>query len=351
MSLKRPLIPICVFCIDVVVSMVIIVYRDYTNIDWSAYMSEVSGWNQHNFSLVYTELKGDTGPLVYPAAFVYIYNALYYLTNQGVDILTAKVIFLFVYLYTQAAVMGLYYRAQPLFSPYYNWLYVMLSISPRIHSIYLLRFFNDAVAVLMLYISLHLLYVGKGTLRQYLGCIVYSLAVGTKMSILLFAPGIFAIWVRTYPARQVARFIVLCGFVQLLIGAPFLAIDSMAYISKSFELGRVFTQKWSVNYSFLPNYIFIHPYFSLALLFSTVVVMAVFALARWYPRTYVDKTGLRGHGTHKSMGLFLQTVFESNIIGDLIRKVPALSVLCLVFPYFTISSLPLRPHQQKGPSL
>jgi hypothetical protein len=30
----------------------------------------------------YGELKGDTGPLVYPAGFVWIYLALYYITSQ-----------------------------------------------------------------------------------------------------------------------------------------------------------------------------------------------------------------------------------------------------------------------------
>jgi alpha-1,3-mannosyltransferase len=30
----------------------------------------------------YAELKGDTGPLVYPAGFVWIYLALYYITSQ-----------------------------------------------------------------------------------------------------------------------------------------------------------------------------------------------------------------------------------------------------------------------------
>ena len=36
-----------------------------TEIDWVAYMQEVKGFLNGNFN--YMDLKGDTGPLVYPA--------------------------------------------------------------------------------------------------------------------------------------------------------------------------------------------------------------------------------------------------------------------------------------------
>ena len=56
----------------------------------------------------YTLLKGDTGPLVYPAAHVYIYSALYYLTDEGHDIARAQWIFTAVYLASLSVVMGCY---------------------------------------------------------------------------------------------------------------------------------------------------------------------------------------------------------------------------------------------------
>ena len=44
-----------------------------TEIDWKAYMQEVAGVLEFG-EFDYLELKGDTGPLVYPAGFVYIYS-------------------------------------------------------------------------------------------------------------------------------------------------------------------------------------------------------------------------------------------------------------------------------------
>lgn len=49
-----------------------------TEIDWVAYMQEVEGFlgGERN----YLNLRGDTGPLVYPAGFVYAYSVR--LANQ-----------------------------------------------------------------------------------------------------------------------------------------------------------------------------------------------------------------------------------------------------------------------------
>ena len=55
-------------------------------------MQEVKGYLDGERN--YLNLYGDTGPLVYPAGFVYIFSALYWLTNEGADVLTGKNIIL-----------------------------------------------------------------------------------------------------------------------------------------------------------------------------------------------------------------------------------------------------------------
>lgn len=39
---------------------------------------------------------------------------------------------------------------------------------------------------------------------------------------------------------------------QVVVGMPFLALHPVSYLSKAFELGRVFEFKWTVNWAFLP---------------------------------------------------------------------------------------------------
>lgn len=60
----------------------------------------------------YTKIEGGTGPLVYPAAHVWIYNILYDLTNHGKDILLAQKLFAGLYLVNLAIVMTCYRKAK-----------------------------------------------------------------------------------------------------------------------------------------------------------------------------------------------------------------------------------------------
>ena len=60
----------------------------------------------------YTLIKGGTGPLVYPAAHLYTYTALYNVTDEGRNILFAQQIFAVLYMATLALVMGVYWKAK-----------------------------------------------------------------------------------------------------------------------------------------------------------------------------------------------------------------------------------------------
>jgi len=129
----------------------------------------------------YALIKGDTGPLVYPGAHVQIYRLLYYLTNQGQDIRRAQLIFAALYLSTLALVFAVYRRARA--PPY---ILPMLVLSKRLHSIFMLRCFNDCFAVAALWGAIYL-YQCR---RWYLGSVVYSTGLGVKMSLLLVLPAV-----------------------------------------------------------------------------------------------------------------------------------------------------------------
>ena len=230
----------------------IILKVPYTEIDWIAYMEEVDTYESGERD--YLLIRGGTGPLVYPAGFLYLFSCLKRCTDNGTDVRTAQYIFLGFYLLTQAVVLGIYRQclrsSAPSSSPNQVWIWRCamgcLCLSKRIHSIFLLRLFNDGPTMLLLYLSILLF-----NRRQWnLGCVIFSLAVSLKMNVLLFAPGLLLLLLQSSGSlwEVVYRLGFCCALPQLVLGSPFLMTFPVSYLRKAFELDRVFFFKWTVNW-------------------------------------------------------------------------------------------------------
>lgn len=290
---------------EIVVNIFIIHRVSYTEIDWVAYMQEVEG--VVNGTWDYTKLQGDTGPLVYPAGFVYLFLGLYYVTSSGTNIRLAQYIFLVFYIITLMLVFRLFHKSNKL-PPYI--LMLMCCTSYRIHSIFVLRLFNDPVAMMLLYAALNLFADNYWTL----GSLVYSLAVGVKMNILLFAPALLMAYLHCLGLKATVLQLSVCAGVQLLLGAPFLLANPVGYLMRSFDIGRVFLFEWTVNWRFLPEEIFVNRWFHLGLLSLHLTLLALFAYTHWnkYLRNYSKLHELR---LGMACQLLLLPLFVSNLIG------------------------------------
>lgn len=214
--------------------------------------------------------SGDTGPLVYPAGFVYIYTILYYVTQRGENIRIAQYIFVGIYLLQMFLVLKLYSKSRKV-PPYV--LVISAFTSYRVHSIYVLRLFNDPIAILFLYAAINAYLSGRWTL----GSLFLSLGVSVKMNILLFAPAILLLYIVNLGYFGAFKQLAICGIVQVVLGAPFLLTYPVEYIKGGFDLGRIFEHKWTVNYRFLPREYFEDKYFHLGLLALHLVLLAAFA--------------------------------------------------------------------------
>ncbi|KYN02252.1 PREDICTED: lethal(2)neighbour of Tid protein [Cyphomyrmex costatus] len=250
--------------LEIVLNAVVIQTVPYTEIDWKAYMQEVQGFL--NGTLDYSKLRGDTGPLVYPAGFVYIFSALYYITSHGANIRIAQYIFAALYAITLMLVFRIYARTKKV-PPYV--LILMCCTSYRIHSIFILRLFNDPVAMVLLYASINAFLDS----RWYLGSALYSLAVSIKMNVLLFAPALLVAYLYALGMFKTLIHLSICALIQLILGLPFLLENPITYIKGAFNLGRVFEFKWTVNWRFLPKEVFVHSYFHIFLLLLHVITL------------------------------------------------------------------------------
>ncbi|XP_037902876.1 lethal(2)neighbour of tid protein 2 [Hermetia illucens] len=265
---RLPIVSVAIVLAEILLNVIVVQRVPYTEIDWVAYMQECEGFL--NGTMNYALLKGDTGPLVYPAGFVYIYSGLYMLTSHGQNIRLAQYIFIGIYIAQLCLVLRLYSKSMKV-PPYVMALSIFTSY--RIHSIYVLRLFNDPIAVLFLYLALNLFLAQKWNY----GSVFFSLAVSVKMNILLFAPAVFLLYLTNLGYFGTFKQLVICGLIQLWVGAPFLLTYPLEYIKGSFDLGRVFEHKWTVNYRFLDRALFEHKTFHIGLLALHLSLLTLFA--------------------------------------------------------------------------
>ncbi|CAD7948732.1 unnamed protein product [Amoebophrya sp. A25] len=237
----------------------------YTEIDYRAYMQQVALYRAGERD--YSRIEGDTGPLVYPAFFLYTFSAIDRIC--GSDRRTQQKVFLAIGTACYGAMIYLmvrYLRVPRLYC-------LLPLLSRRMWSLLVLRLFNDITGVTLAAISLCLFSAEKTAL----GCLFYSLAVGSKMNLLLMAPGL-AWYLFVNPRwcwRRVFCYFSLMASVQLLIGAPFLAVSPYSYLTRSFNLGRVFLYEWTVNWKFIPERIFVSKTWAVFLLATTILFWAV----------------------------------------------------------------------------
>ena len=154
----------------------------------------------------YTLIKGSTGPLVYPAGHVYSYTFLYHLTDEGRDIFFGQILFAVLYLITLVVVLCCYRQSGA--PPY---LLPLLVLSKRLHSIYVLRLFNDGLAALAMWVAILLFMNRKWTAAVA----VWSTGVAIKMTLLLLAPAIAVVTVLSLSLGPSVRLGVLAVLIQV----------------------------------------------------------------------------------------------------------------------------------------
>jgi alpha-1,3-mannosyltransferase len=153
----------------------------------------------------------------------------------------------------------------------------MLILSKRLHSIFVLRCFNDCFAVFFLWLAILCFQHRAWTF----GCLAYTWGLGIKMSLLLVLPAVGAILLQGRGFTGSLKLAALMVQVQVLIANPFLRENAKGYLSRAFELSRQFLFKWTVNWRFVGEEVFLSRPFALTLLSLHATVLAVFIAHKW----------------------------------------------------------------------
>ncbi|KDE03168.1 hypothetical protein MVLG_06325 [Microbotryum lychnidis-dioicae p1A1 Lamole] len=263
------------FVFDVALLTLIIRFIPYTEIDFSTYMQQSSLFigGERQYSLI----KGDTGPLVYPAGFLYVYSGIHYITRGGLDIRTAQCLFAQLYLVTLGFVFEIIRRCGSV-PPY---ALVLMCLSKRLHSIYALRLFNEAPAMLPFYAAVLAWTRPNGGPKIWTtGTLLFSLALSIKMNFLLYLPGLLYLFYTSLGVYKTLLQLLAIGSTQMLLAVPFLGTRAKAidYFATSFNFGREFLWEWTVNWRWVGRPLFEGRGFSKLLLISHAAILIVCGL-------------------------------------------------------------------------
>ncbi|KAI6364692.1 dolichyl-P-Man:Man(5)GlcNAc(2)-PP-dolichol alpha-1,3-mannosyltransferase [Pyricularia oryzae] len=274
-------IPPLLLAFDGLLCGLIIKKVPYTEIDWTTYMQQIKQYVTGERD--YTKITGSTGPLVYPAGHVYIYTGLYHITDEGRNILFAQQLFGALYLLTLYVVIACYRKAKV--PPY---VLPLLVLSKRLHSIFVLRCFNDCFAVLFFWVAIYCFQRRAWSL----GGVFYSFGLGIKMTVLLSLPAVGVILLLGRGFGGALNVASIMGQLQVAIGLPFLSKNAWGYLSRAFELSRQFMFKWTVNWRFVGEETFLSKPFAITLLALHASVLLAFVTKRWLKPTSKSIGGL-----------------------------------------------------------
>lgn len=101
--------------------------------------------------------------------------------------------------------------------------------------------------------------------------LICDYTVSVKMNILLQAPGLLILLLMALGLKETLLCLSICAVLQITVGFPFLSTYPLEYLEKSFEIGRVFMYKWTVNWKFLPEELFVSKELSTVLLIGTAM--------------------------------------------------------------------------------
>ncbi|KAL3328723.1 hypothetical protein AABB24_036045 [Solanum stoloniferum] len=124
--------------------------------------------------------------------------------------MSVQILFGFLYMLDLAIVVFIYLKTDVV--PW--WALSLLSLSKRVHSIFVLRLFNDCFATTLLHAAL----VSIICQKWHLGLVIFSGAVSIKMNVLLYAPPLLLLMVKAMD---------IVGVISALVGAALVQVGNL----------------------------------------------------------------------------------------------------------------------------
>lgn len=99
---------------------------------------------------------------------------------------------------------------------------------------------------------------------------------------MLYLPGIMVVTCRERGLFATIGHVTVIIVSQGLLGLPFLREYPREYLAGAFDFSRVFLYKWTVNWRFVSEEIFISKSFAKGLITVHLVILVIFLLNQWF---------------------------------------------------------------------
>lgn len=101
------------------------------------------------------------------------------------------------------------------------------------------------------------------------------------MNTLLVLPAIAVMYLQAIGRDKALKQGIIMAQIQFLLATPFLSEAPRSYITRAFEFTRQFLFKWTVNWRFVGEEVFLSKNFSIGLLVLHATLLLVFVVTRW----------------------------------------------------------------------
>jgi len=104
---------------------------------------------------------------------------------------------------------------------------------------------------------------------------------------MLYLPGIMVVVCNKRGLLTTIGHVAITVVLQGFLGLPFIREYPWEYLAGAFDFSRAFLYKWTVNWRFVPEEVFLRKSFAKGLLAIHLFILIIFLLNRWF-------VGLRG---------------------------------------------------------
>lgn len=315
--------------------------------DWNSYVTQIE--QVIDGERDYAQIKGENGPLVYPAGHVYHFLLVYLLSFKG-TVWMGRIIYSFLSILLNFLIFQIYDEILPEES---RWIKIFQALSQPLLKIVIDRLFNDIFVMLYLYAAV--LFLLKTQKYAFLlSTLCFSVALSTKFNVLLFLPGFLYVFAKSKGALFMFCQLVFIVFFQILAGLPFILHYPENYFQKAYDLSREFLYSQTMNWQMIPEHIFHDPIFHKSLLIAHLLLLLAFLIFKWEKPTSLqhfivkmrlDDWAITGNTRLLDKKCIARVLFICNLIGILCAR--SLHYQFLVW-YF--STMPFLVWQTKLPS-